>query len=266
MADNSTTKSFWATLPGILTGIAAIITAFAGLFIAIYSNNSTDDKSLDNTNGDTSKSIENTGLSSLNKELLPSEWPLVQEETFSDFPEGWMKGNYSDDVKGWRYECSVTNGKYRFDFESLDSRYRWVGMPYTAELDFYAAIDIRIVEFEPASISSSAGLIFGRGEKIMYNFSISENKKFSLDKIVDKDPEFLTNWTVIPFDIDPYESNRLSVIVEDQKIKLYINSKLVGTHKDIEFTGGKFGLVINHYTETSMVVDFDNFELRRRPY
>ena|SRR3989304_10092498 len=37
MSNNDEEKSFWSTLPGILTGIAAIITAIAGLIIAFNS-------------------------------------------------------------------------------------------------------------------------------------------------------------------------------------------------------------------------------------
>jgi hypothetical protein len=45
--------------------------------------------------------------------------------------------------------------------------------------------------------------------------------------------------------------NRLVVLVEDSTIKLFLNSSLVAEYKDPSFTGG--------------TVDFDNFELRRRP-
>src|SRR6516225_6916117 len=34
MEDNSTKKSFWQTMPGILTALAAIITALTGLLLA----------------------------------------------------------------------------------------------------------------------------------------------------------------------------------------------------------------------------------------
>jgi len=35
MSNNNEEKSFWSTLPGILTGIAAILTAIGGLIIAL---------------------------------------------------------------------------------------------------------------------------------------------------------------------------------------------------------------------------------------
>ncbi|MBV1914530.1 MAG: hypothetical protein KUG72_04040 [Pseudomonadales bacterium] len=37
-------KSFWASLPGVLTGVAAIITALTGLYIAIGGNQDADEK------------------------------------------------------------------------------------------------------------------------------------------------------------------------------------------------------------------------------
>jgi plastocyanin len=37
MKNNNKNKSFWATVPGILAGIAAIISAIAVLYIALYS-------------------------------------------------------------------------------------------------------------------------------------------------------------------------------------------------------------------------------------
>jgi hypothetical protein len=36
LADSESKQSFWTTIPGILTGLAAVLTALTGLFLAIY--------------------------------------------------------------------------------------------------------------------------------------------------------------------------------------------------------------------------------------
>ena len=74
----------------------------------------------------------------------------------------------------------------------------------------------------------------------------------------------IIDWT--PISINPNESNRIAVVVEDQQIMLYLNSKLLGKYKDFTFTGGKMGLAVTgHQPEAIAVVDFDNLELRRKP-
>jgi hypothetical protein len=46
MGDENTQKNFWSTVPGILTGIAAVITAVGGLIAWIFSNSPYSDKQL----------------------------------------------------------------------------------------------------------------------------------------------------------------------------------------------------------------------------
>src|SRR5215467_7572257 len=42
-SDESKAQSWWTTLPGILTGVAAVVTAVSGLIIAFYQVNGRDD-------------------------------------------------------------------------------------------------------------------------------------------------------------------------------------------------------------------------------
>lgn len=67
-------KSFWATLPGILTGIAGVIAALTALYVALNPKH---------------KGIIPTGAqpavlspAATAKPPSPSDWPLISEETF----------------------------------------------------------------------------------------------------------------------------------------------------------------------------------------
>lgn len=250
MTKNKKKKSFWTSLPGILTGVAAIITAVSGLFIAIgYIS-------------EPPTSISATlPPSAVTSTSLPNEWPLVVEETFSEIPSGWSMGSYpSGDLA--RFDLSIVEGKYRWDMEFLNGVERWIEAPYGPATDFYLAVDVKFVAFVSGDITAS--LLFGRASNKDYGFHISSNKFFGLGRFDGEKNALIIDWT--PISINPNESNRIAVVVEDQQIMLYLNSSLLGKYKDFTFTGGKMGLAVTgHQPEAIAVVDFDNLELRRKP-
>jgi len=54
-------------------------------------------------------------------------------------------------------------------------------------------------------------------------------------------------------------------VVEKSIIELLINSTVVAVYRERSFSGGKVGLGVGIPDEAgSVVVDFDNFELRRK--
>jgi hypothetical protein len=111
------------------------------------------------------------------------------------------------------------------------------------------------------------------GEAIdqIYAFNVSSNGFFSLTKLdpyLKKEESHLISWTPIYFksgeEFDPKAWNRMMLVIEDQRFKFFVNSELQGEYRDVSFKGGKLALSLNMYAEGSAVVDFDNFELRRK--
>ena len=250
MTNNEKKKSFWTSLPGILTGMAAVITAVSGLFFAIGYNSEL-----------SSSNIAVLPPPAVPKTSLPIEWPLVVEETFSEIPSRWTMGSYpSGDLV--RFDLSIVGGKYRWDMEFQNAVERPIKAPYGPETDFYMAVDVKFVALGSGEITAS--ILFGRASNKEYGLYISSYQKFALSRYDGKNNVLIIDWT--PISINLNESNRIAVAVEDQQIQLYLNSKLLGKYKDFAYTGGKVGLAVTSYQpNATTVVDFDNLELRRKP-
>lgn len=247
-------RSFWTTMPGILTGVAAIITAVTGLYIAIHSIGNEQPKPSPPSNSTSS-------TTSVKSATTPNEWPLVGEQTFTEISPEWAVGSFPDKNLS-RADLSFIGGKYRWDMEFLNGQEKPIYAPYGPATDFYLAVDVKFAAFTPGVVAAS--LLFGNALKSDYAFRISSNNQFALERFGGTKHEMIISFT--PISINSKESNRMAVAVEDGRIKLYINSKLVGEYKDFQFAGGKVGISVEGWqTGQSTVVDFDNFEFRRKP-
>jgi hypothetical protein len=235
-------RSFWTSVPGILTGLAAVVAAIGTIYLGVIR----DDKG----RGDAAVHTSYT------------EWPSVGPEKFTDVPSPWTVGSFS--IESGRLDLRVVEGKYRWDLLSTKPVTRWIESPHGSVLDFYAAADARLLA--STAKDPQISLLFGKVANRDYSFTIARWPKgtfFDLTRFDGTKHEELITWTPAPIKLE--NVNRLAVLVENSTIKLFINSSLVGDYRDPSFTGGKIALAVGAYSGGSVVVDFDNFELRRRP-
>lgn len=252
-------KSFWTTVPGILTGIGTVIGALTGLFIALHPT-----PTVAPSSGSAPPPITTPVVN-----LGPTTWPLIAEETFTKVGSGWSIGSFPNEHTP-RFELRVVDGRYRWDVEfSHQQRSGRIYAPCGALVNFEASIDVKIADNTDLI---SVTMHIGETDDQIYSFNISSNGQFSLSKLNPSGNGFeidLIGWTPISSKnrekFEPNVWNRMMLVAEDQLIKLYLNSELLGEYRDIAFRGGKVGLSVNMYNKGSAVVDFDNFELRRKP-
>ena len=246
-------KSFWTTLPGILTGIAAVITALTAGYIAL--NQSHKDAILPGAQPELPPSA-------TTKANSPADWPLIAEETFTKKPSGWSIGNFpTKDTP--RFDLRLVDGKYRWDIEYSKKWHRWIICPIGSAINFNIAVDVKLIE---SADNTAVSLIFSSAGDKHYIFNISANRYFGLNKSnAAKTPQVIIDWTPITTEFNPRDWNTMRVVVDNQLIKLYLNSDLLGEYRDIEFTGGKVGLGVSIYQKGVAVVDFDNLQFRRKP-
>ena len=204
-----------------------------------------------------------------------SEWPLEggKIETFTR-PSKWNTGNRPTEYVP-RNDLRIVGGRYRWDLEFARRRVTWQRSPHGAALDFYIAVDLEMTEVDTSSanggftvlklpVSVEAGLIFGKTSEKYYRFVIRSNNQIRLQRMVDSNWDDLVEWHAV--DADPTkEATRLAVLVDDQIIKLYVNTHLVDRLADTTFTGGTVGLTVAVMHKEAAVLDFDNFEFRRKP-
>lgn len=244
--------SFWTTIPGILTGITSVIAAITALYIALNPGHK-----------DTILPGAQPALppSATTKATSPSDWPLIAEETFTKELLNWNIGNFPTEETP-RFDLRLVDGKYRWDIEYNKNWERWVISPFGSAVNFNVAVDVKLTEF---TSDASVKLLFGSTGNKQYEFSISSNSYFGMSKSDANNTQMIVDWTPIPDKFEPNVWNRMSVMVDEQLIRFYLNSELLGEYRDIGFTGGKVGLGVAIYQKGLAVIDFDNFQFRRKP-
>jgi len=235
--------SFWTTIRSILTGLAAIITVVAGLYLTLHRSTQPPQQ------------ISPAPSLHLPTSIPPAEWPLIGTETFTEDSPGWYVGNITARNLA-RANLRIVGGKYRWDMGFQKEGERYVEAPYKSAVNFYEAVDVKMLDYEPIK---GAGIFLGGIQNDV--FLISSDKKFFFKPLYSKDQ----SWISGDIDINPKEDNRIAALINDSNFKLYINSKLVGEYRDDTFKGGTVGLVVTGGDGGSLVVDFDNYEFRRKP-
>jgi hypothetical protein len=250
-------KSFWTTVPGILTGIASVIAALTALYLA-----------LNPLHKDTIPSGAQPAATPLaaTKAPSPSGWPLIAEETFTKEGWGWTIGSFPEEGRSSRFDLRVVDGKYRWDIEYkyIGSQHRTLISPYGSAVNFKVAVDVQFTDF---THPMTANLVFGSTGNEQYEFMVSLNRYFALFIYDVKNKQYTTliDATPITVKFEPDAWNRMSVVVDEQLIRCYLNSEVLGEYRHVGFTGGKVGLGVGTDQGGSVVIDFDNFEFRRKP-
>lgn len=254
MPDNSN-RLFLTTTPGILTGIASVIVAVTGLYIALHPN--------PNPNPISNQTSPGKEAPPRTKPSSPLEWPLIAEETFTGENSGWSIGSFSYDSAP-RFEHRVVDGKYRWDVDFKGANHGWVISPYASAVNFSVAVDARFVSI---ANPMTASLVFGSTDDEQYEFQLSSSGSYYLFKYYLKETRYKGLINGSTSKLYPAESNRMRVVVDEQLIRYYLNNELVGQYRAIEFTGGNVGLAVGAGSAQggAGVIDFDNFEFRRKP-
>jgi TIR domain-containing protein len=193
--------------------------------------------------------------------IAKAEWTRIGADAFTE-RSAWFQGDTKDDLSD--VEMKLTDGKYRFTLDLQAGRQRFIDAPYRPVVDFYAAVDFRLVaSTAPGPVIS---LLFGRVANRHHGLVVTkgpEGTSFRVLRFDGSEHASLVPWA--PASIRLSEVNRLGVLVENNRMQFFINSRLVAEHRDPSFTGGKVALAVEGNGRGSVVVDFDNFELRVPP-
>lgn len=249
-------KLFWTTIPGILSGIALLITALTGLYLALHQ-----------VPQDTRTSGAPTTLAQT-KTLSPSSWPLIEDKPFTNEDSGWIVGSFKmGRIQMPRCDIRVVDGIYRWDVKFTGNQSTFNPAPYVAAVNFKVAVDVKFTNFTNDMMST---LAFGVNGNERYIFYVSSKGFFGL--FISNYPNkntLLIDETPIPITskFNPNKWNRMSVVVDEQLIRCYLNSHLLVEYRYDAFAGGKVGLGVGASTGQggSAVLDFKNFEFRRKP-
>jgi hypothetical protein len=192
----------------------------------------------------------------------PASWPLMASVSFTESSAGWAIGECAPGTS-LRCERRIVDGKYRWDVTfggNVGEVYAVA--PYGPLVNFYFSADATFVAHQsPAEVT----LFFGYASRSAYGFKIASDGRFSLVRYEGDQPAKETiNWTPVNLQAKG-QINAIAVIVENQHFRLYLNEQMIGEYRDPAFTGGTVGLQVSGNAGEIVVVDFDNFVLRRAP-
>jgi hypothetical protein len=272
-------KSFWETVPGILTALAALVTAIGGCITAIVAwprpnvffpatptpivFTSTPIPSTITSVPPALTPMQATALPLTTMLPLPatiqdvSAWPIILYSSFDD-SINWFNGYQNE--PNYTGSWLITDSKYRWEIKALQNFIQWRFFSAPEVLDFSLTVEVKQIS---GSRNSSYGVIFrSENNENFYFFRVSDSQGFGLDLLYNSKWEHLIEWTKTSI-IKPGDTNLLTVTAQGSHFYFYINNQFVGEINDSTLTKGKVGLtiVIDNIGDT-VVLEFDNFELR----
>jgi hypothetical protein len=180
-------------------------------------------------------------------------------EEFKDGSKYWPVGNFDDQYKIHR--GTIVNNAYRWQIvQARKSATIGVQPDIPPVSDFELEADLRLI-VRPNNLGGY-GFFFRQNDKGDYHFLINDNGQYKLalwerQKLEIKD---IIPWTDSSI-IDVKGNNRLKVSAADSKIRLYINSKLVGDITDQTLLAGKLGLEIALKQGETATIEMRDFRL-----
>lgn len=127
-----------------------------------------------------------------------------------------------------------------------------------------AAVEVNLV-FPRATPIAAAGIMFRYQDRSNYYlFSVSSDRRYSLDVQTNGTWTSVIDWTRALTINEAGTSNTLRVEAAGQRIRLYINNKLLDEVADSTFTSGKVALVLNTFDEGGAQAAFDSLTIRGR--
>jgi hypothetical protein len=251
-------KDFWATLPGMLTGIAAILSALTGVYLAIREDDSSSPRSV---NEAPSQPADVSREPAVRTTAVGSAWPLVASEPFSDAASRWPSGSYPEGALK-RFELSITEGTYRWEIDSASDLSKSISAPFGFVKDFFASVDIVVRRHSVDPID--VGLMFGAAEGGDFRLLFKSDGSIGVSRATGTAiNDLVVAWTPVGAPID--QTNTLAVLVDGARMSFFVNGKEVATYHDERYVGGSLGLSVGLYSPGTATIEFDNFELRRRP-
>jgi len=189
----------------------------------------------------------------------PADWPLIAYETF-DTSDGQWEMTGGANLSG--FDLIQTNaGMLTFTPESSHGESLiYAAVPLRSAGDFYLAYDFRQIS---GPEDTEGGLFFHmQDSNVFYYLGINSDGQLWLLKNDEDQWEELISGNVI----ENYQScrwNRLSIIVQDEQLRLYLNDKSVARLVMEELSAGKFGLAAWFArANESATWQMDNLEFR----
>ena len=188
---------------------------------------------------------------------MPETWPVIEYDPFSQESENWIQGERELDKVS--LNLNIKNGVYQIEANAHDNLTLYLVNSLEFPQDVFYSADVNLVETPP---NEDFGLVFRQTDGSNYGgFGISnDGKLIAYFKIENK-------WFK-PIDWKPSSAiklnsiNTLSVLIEGDFYRYYINGALVGQTTESRLNGPNYGFGFQLREEETAVVEFDNFQIQ----
>jgi hypothetical protein len=251
-------KSFWSTLPGVLTAVGGFIAGVAALLNALHAMGIVTPRPT--ATPSPTATVQATAVPTVTPVAIsqPTASPLLFSDDFGDPNSGWYVETNPESERLYK------DGEFHIGVfkANLDS---WSWSNHFDDLaDFAVEVDARRVE---GPLKNDYGILvrFQTASDVdgFYMFGVSSDGHYWVQLSQGDDWSELVAWK--PSDAVRQGSavNHLRVECDGPRMSFLVNSRLVAEVEDSMWTSGDIGLVAGTFDEAGVVVNFDNLRVWR---
>ena len=273
-------KSFWSTLPGVLTAVGGIIAGTAALLTALVSAGVLGGKpTATPVPVVTATAVPPTATAFLLEPTAPTGAitpPVTVTSLASAAPSATapvaasdvlMADDFSDLHNNWLSEVTEQSDKGYEDGEFRLTMYQpeystWsYPDPPRDFADFALEVDARRVS---GPLDNEFGVLVRYQPETdeFYLFAISSNGFYSVQKYQANEWQKLVDWTESAAILQGEDVNRLRVTGQGDKMRFFVNGEPLTQVEDASFRSGSVGLLASTNEKGGVAVAFDNLRVR----
>jgi hypothetical protein len=273
-------KSFWSTLPGVLTAVGGIIAGTAALLTALVSAGVVGGK----PTPPPPLAVTATAVPVIVAAVIPepsatisaitpratvvsspSVAPLattpgttndvLMEDDFSNFHNNWLSEVTEQSDKGYE------DGEFRLTMYQPEYSTWSYPDPPRDFADFALEVDARRVS---GPLDNEFGVLVRYQPETdeFYLFAISSNGFYSVQKYQANEWQKLVDWTESAAILQGEAVNRLRVTGQGDKMRFFVNGEPLTQVENASFRSGSVGLLASTNEKGGVAVAFDNLRVR----
>ena len=273
-------KSFWSTLPGVLTAVGGIIAGTAALLTALVSAGVMGGKPTAapvpvvtatavpptataflleptaSTGAGTPQVTVTSSFSATPLATVPvAASDVLMADDFSDLHNNWLSEVTEQAEKGYE------DGEFRLTvYQPEYSTWSYPDPPRDFA-DFALEVDARRVS---GPLDNEFGVLVRYQPETdeFYLFAISSNGFYSVQKYQANEWQKLVDWTESTAILQGEAVNRLRVTGQGDKMRFFVNGEPLTQVEDASFRSGSVGLLASTNEKGGVAVAFDNLRVR----
>ncbi|MCX6032024.1 MAG: hypothetical protein NT169_22350 [Chloroflexi bacterium] len=270
-------KSFWATLPGLLTAVGGIVAAIGTLITALVAAgvlgaNKPTPTVVPTATPVAAVTAPSTPAPVATAGVVPSPTPAPpatqSAPTATPSPAGVLfEDDFSAQRNDWLTEVSpevekgYEGGEFRISVYQRNFSSWTFPHPSRDLADFAVEVDARWVS---GPLDNEYGLLtrYQDASDEFYLFAISSDGFYTIEKYQGGQWHDLVKWTEAEAVKQGEAVNRLRVICQGSTLRFFANGELLAQAEDASFHAGNIGLLASSGEKEGVTIAFDNLRVR----